>query len=242
MIWRDLYPLVADQAPLAPVGVVNSHAKRAVKRFLEETGIWREMLAAVDVVAGVSQYTLTPPTDAQITGVVMVRCKGTTLSVLAGGEWPYGSTAQGQPQVWKFEPTDTLRIFPIPTEAMAGGLEVVARCVPSTTATTFPDWLMDEWSEVLAYGALSTVLMGKGQPWKDSQLAIHYKAEFKRGIASARIKDMKSGARTGLRVYPKIYGAPDGGFRGSGDGIDLLDGGSADSDTSSTFDGGGAGG
>ena len=215
-VWADIYPLVADQAYLAPKGMVSSHAKRAVTVFLQRTGLWREALDAFDLVVGTEEYTLTPPADAQITGLVSVKCGGRELNVFSGGSWPYGSQKTGWPCFWKFEGTTTLLLYPIPHQNLIEGMDVVARCVPSREATSFPDWLMDEWSEVLADGVLSTLLMGKEKPWADTALALHYAREFKKGMARARIKDAKSGAQTGLRVRQQRYGDAKGSFRSIG--------------------------
>lgn len=71
----------------------------------------------------------------------------------------------------------------------AARLEVDAVLRPELDADDIPDWLMDRFGEVIIAGAMWRLLRQRRKPWSDPERAEEYRAEWRRGLAAARMDD-----------------------------------------------------
>ena len=115
---RDFSPLVTAQAALCPMPFVLNSVRWAVKKFLEDTLIWRCPLIKLDVVSGKGRYPLVTPPHSEACAVLGVRYNGNrNLHPMPGDFWP-DFPAEGEPDSWRYG-HGILDVHPVPTTDLA---------------------------------------------------------------------------------------------------------------------------
>ena len=120
---RDFSPLVTAQAALCPMPFVLNSVRWAVKKFLEDTLIWRCPLIKLDVVSGKARYPLVTPPHAEACAILGVRFNGNrNLHPMPGDFWP-DFPAEGEPDSWRYG-HGILEVHPVPATDLEAALEV----------------------------------------------------------------------------------------------------------------------
>lgn len=101
---------------------------------------------------------------------------------------------------------NTILVWPPPsTSAVAETLILNAIYVPTRTAVSIPDRLLDCWQDDIVAGAKWRLMRRPGQPWSDATGAATYKRLFYRGIARASRERVRSGgAPSRVRLRPFV--------------------------------------
>ena len=90
----------------------------------------------------------------------------------------------------------------VPTKVDMDGWLKILRCVggdfmelycrvglrPVRDITGIPTATMEEWGEVITYGAASRMLLMKDQDWEDQNLGKDFETKFKKGMNRARVR------------------------------------------------------
>lgn len=199
---RDFSPLVTAQAALCPMPFVLNSVRWAVKKFLEDTLIWRCPLIKLDVVSGKGRYPLVTPPHSEAGAVLGVRYNGNrNLHPMPGDFWP-DFPAEGEPDFWRYG-HGILEVHPVPTTDLEAALEVSAALTINGSARYVPDWLEQD---VIASGALSRILLQSGQPWFNAEMALYHQKEFSKAIAEERIKFLHGGTTGSLSIIAPPFG------------------------------------
>ena len=127
----DLFQLLWDQLPGVDDLILTRECEQALRQFCDDSNAWREKLAAIDLVVGQRDYTLTPSYDCRIKQIAEVR-------ILTANDVTYGYPGTKQPEDnYSFvrPSTLTLKRFITPRVAVTGGLVVKVILVPEHLQT-----------------------------------------------------------------------------------------------------------
>ena len=100
--------------------------------------------------------------------------------------------AMGSPEFFTVDREKKLRLIPVPNKLMYHALEVWVALKPLRAATTFPDFILDDWFETITDGAVARLLSQTSKPWRDFEAAGFYWERY----ASAR-EDARTRSRLG---------------------------------------------
>ncbi|GAG13990.1 unnamed protein product, partial [marine sediment metagenome] len=129
------------------------------------------------------------------------------------------NTEADGPQVFYFNPDDTLVIKPIPNENAAGTANMQVKCIllPGLTATTVPTFLYDDWIELIAKGAASMIMNMAGKKWYNPQLSKKYENEYVRARGD-EARAQRWGGRTRTQLHVRHNKGFSGGSRSGNNG------------------------
>lgn len=193
--FSSLYPEIAIEVPGCPELLIEAAVRRAIRRFLRESEVWRGDLAAVDFDPAASLIdvaALAPDADTAVLGIDMVRrvSDGEPLTFMARVELDdeiadWTKETGTKPSIYTLESPTSARIVPVADDTVVG--EIVFRVVfgVASTSTIIPDWIYDEYDEAIRYGALSNLMKTPGKDWTDVNLAIAHGNLFEASIVSA---------------------------------------------------------
>ncbi len=187
-----------------PQTAALSALRSACAEFCRRTLVWTDKLA-VPYQTGVADYTLSPPTGAQVTKVLTVVADGyraalpVSLDALdsSGVEW---RVARGLVKYFVQQEQGSVTLVAVPDSD--GALTVRVAYVPTPDAEAVGAVLHTAHMEAIRHGALFRLRSMAGTPWFDASLAGNHDAGFRHGISMALIDQTRSFARTPLRVTP----------------------------------------
>lgn len=180
-------PYILPDIPAVPDAAMQRAVRDAAIDFCRDTLVWKEWLDRMSIAALDDEYSLVVPAAmvayADIEGVYQVYFKETgadddqftlltpttedEMEAELGGAWMFGTATQPSKYYVPASEPETLYLYPIPTVAATSGLLVRAYCGPLQTATLLPDFLYNQYSNAIRYGALCKLFGIKGMPWYD---------------------------------------------------------------------------
>ena len=174
---ESLDALVRQVMPLGlpcPRGMVLDALRVAAKDLCEQAAVWRVKLDET-ALQGDAEVPLTLPRDAKLAFVLGVWLEGNRLD----------------PSDYRVEGDHICLRATMPREC---AVTVEAALRPSRLAEHLPERLIEEWGDVLAYGAQARLkaMSGNKVEWSDgvgAQIALE---QYKEGMARARIRAMAS--------------------------------------------------
>jgi hypothetical protein len=200
-----------------PSPMAINAVRDATLEFCRKTRYWQHDLTPFASVADQETYTLTPPTNTIIVGIIKnipenlpaVSFNGVTIAE-AHGYLPaeHESDSASTPEGYYLSIIGneyTIRPYPIVNEDVADAFEVKVALAPSRTATGCDDRIYTDHVETIAAGALSRLLLIPQKPWTNPGLAQMKGAEFRRGCGSARITVSKNFTNASLSVRPRSF-------------------------------------
>lgn len=196
-------PWVLPHAPGAPEIACVQELRRAAVEFCQRAPVWRHEPSAVDVVANQSEYAIPLPTDAGCSKVLSASYNGkaldgVTVDRLAEEEdW---DTVTGTPSAYFMTDPDTVRLWPIPDEALTGGLKLRLSLMPSRTCSAVPSFLFAQYVDGISYGALERLLIAPGKSYSNPELAAYYGQQFDIETSSAAGRVAGGFTRAALRT------------------------------------------
>jgi hypothetical protein len=182
-----------------PNPVVDNAILATCIDFCSETGLWQEMLPAINVVQDQAEYTLTSA-NGQIEEVMFVHYDDVLIAPISRHRKDF------EHSTWRTQSTDNpnqyfigqdriLTLIPTPNAALANGLKVWVILKPLRTATTVPDFMFNDYLEVIGYGAKAKLLKMRQRPWYDRKDSTVYAGEYMLGRDKAKAKFFKGYAQ-----------------------------------------------
>lgn len=206
----DFYPYVMPSVQGCPTPLVINAVRCAVNDFCERTMMWRYKFEAADLIAGQRDYSFVTPVGSSIAKPVYVAVNGfqlqpTNTDDLDALTMGWRDAESSQPAMYYMDYNSTLVILPTPTISAVGGLDLEVALKIDITADYVPDWMFQNWAEIIAHGALMRLHAMPGKAWADTQTVQYHRSKFREGITHARSRTMKSFAKQGKAVQPRLF-------------------------------------
>lgn len=218
---KEFLPYVLPMAPGAPSIVAEQHIRLAAIEFCERTKCWRKV--TTQTIDAQNKVALVAPYYAAIyqieyasftaEGYPKRPLEPTQYSDLSDTHQA-GLDEIGPPRYLTQDSPNTVTVYPI----MPGDLEISLFLKPRV-GTDFqigtpddpiqdafnlvPDFLLTQWGDAIACGALSKLLMQPQTRWHDPQSASYYFQKFERACDQHFSQGMQGQQRAPLRTKPR---------------------------------------
>lgn len=210
---EDFFPYVIPEVTGCPDPLAKMHIISAAAEFCRETLAWTDAQDPIPLVDGVSEYEIECPSQSYALTVRDVTIGGVRLVPITMGQLPSvlpnWQTAQGnEPRYYNASGTrGYIQVYPIPAATTGQSMTVRAAFVPSSGASTLPDFLGQRHMEVIASGAKARLLAMLGVAWANPVAGAFHKQLFDAGVLDARIAEMHDRVPGSLQVTPRAFGA-----------------------------------
>jgi len=186
-VWlRDALP----RTPGASRAVVKREFRLTLREFFAQSYTWREIVYAMPLVAGQTDYLPVPadPVNSEVVAVLGVARNGTALYPLPWAPADYTQT--GTPAYWHSPATirPAVRVHPIPTvDTVAAGVTIDFEIVvmPSLVADTVPDWVYTQYYDGLFDGVLGRLYAHPAKAYSNTTAAAYHLNRFRTAIQQA---------------------------------------------------------
>lgn len=199
----QFYSMVLPHVLGCPTPLLDQALVKAAIELCTQTGIAQDINTQA-VTANVGDYDVDVPTGMTLETVLDVwhadkRLKSTGTDELLSGVAARGDVGNavhraGTPESYfqKSVGDATISLYPVPDTTIADGLAIHACYVPTVSATTLPDILLDRYGWDLAAGAMAFLQSLPSQPFTNPIAAGANRARF-----MAAINEIKPIARAG---------------------------------------------
>lgn len=191
-----LLPRVLRYAPACPEVLAISHLRDAAKEFCRRTKLWRLSDSIELPVEG--EDILCAPQGSFILEIAAARIEGVNLTPVTAlwldidrPGWRDDEAGSGARYVTQTAP-DTIRVVPI----QAGTLLLELVLAPTDDAEQVPDFMVDQYAQVIANGAIGEVLSTPSD-FANPQLGAGFVQRF-----SADLDRVSTSARKGQQNAP----------------------------------------
>jgi hypothetical protein len=191
---------IAHYLPGAPDDLIGLSVLNTSIEFAQKTGLIRRTYYS-DVQSGVSDYPFEHAANEELTpyAVEEVLLNNRLLRPLINRPRYEDTRASGA--FW--HPADGLFVFPTPIEDASNCLAATFIMQPKRTACTLPEWVYQNYANIINDGALATTMLIAGMPWSDRTNAGIYRRSYLEGITRAT-----SYARNGSSTTTRKLRAP----------------------------------
>lgn len=195
--FSTLVPDVALHAPGCSQPMALHYLRVAAVELCRRSSVWEEPLAQASVTGLDFPYTLAP-TDpgTRISRVKEVFLDGIRLTPWTRAEslttTPDWREVVGYPTAYLVDKDFNLRVVPALSDSSTAALDVTLALVPTWTAESLDDVLVDLYREGLVAGAVSRLCAIPGQSFTNLDLAAAFGALFRVAIGTA-ISDANQG-------------------------------------------------
>ena len=187
MLWSAFRPEVMVYATGCPIPLADMKLRQAAIEFFRRTRAWVEWLEPVTTAnAGLTDYDLDTPVDAEVVRIEQATIDGKPLSVVS---------SRDVAQDWESQPMNDLQLVSRDLKTFRlGGLPIAGRVIrvqasliPSRSAKGLPDDLFDKYLDDIAHGARHRILSIPGTTFYNPDLFMVEKAAFEASIASKSV-------------------------------------------------------
>lgn len=197
--FADFCPYVAPVLPMCPLPTIEDAVRDAIITFCDKTWFWRQWLeTTIVVVEGDTEAALDLPSNTRLVGVVSVQ----ELDDATEQTWgDFVDPATYQMSRFDYYPKI---LFPDGAEEDFEARVRVA-LKPTRAATSIPEWMFEDWADVISDGAKWWLLSMSNKPWGNSQEAPLYRDRFLVGIGMATSKVVLETINSGIRPLKQRY-------------------------------------
>jgi hypothetical protein len=167
----DFLRWVLPYATACPEPIAEQHIIDAARAFCKATRCWR--FQTTIVLVGTETDIPCAPDNATLYEIESASFRGEPLDRVSFSEELFRD--EGLPVAITQSAPMSIRLAP---RAQAGALSLSLYLMPKATATDVPDFLFDLHGQVIAQGALSTILALPALPFSNPQQAGYYGALF----------------------------------------------------------------
>lgn len=203
----DFLPYVALHCAGVPIPSMAHEIRSAAMLFCERTRAWKA-LQTVNVLANRGEYEIPMESQAAIVTIEEAIFNGNKLAPMAldelKNEWRDWITQTGTPLYFTQLDPDNLRLVPKPSTDFPKGLTLRIAYKPDRNANTVPDWLYQQYAEVIAAGAIGRLAGTRALPCFDPAVAQYYLQQFTSGTDRALNEADKSFTRVPRRVVSRF--------------------------------------
>ena len=194
---EDLLPKVMQWAPECPEPIATEHVRAAAVELCKRTRCWRDH-DQFEVAGRYNDIPAILPHSA-LFQIESLSFDGQTLDPLPFDiEQMRDEDEEGAPigytQMWP----NRIALYPGAT----GTVRVSMFLVPSDNAQQLPQWMFDQFSDALTWGALSTALLLPNQPFSNPQLAVMFDGKFQQALDRNFAFNKRGQQRARIRTKP----------------------------------------
>lgn len=185
----EIWPQMGD----APDPTLTAAVRWAVRRFCFRASAYRVDLADLALTLNsAGPYDVALPADAVLIDYLRAKQNGIPVAIVRKQDMDdlnYDWESQTGGQVQAVYPVSTTQIYvwPIPTD-ITYPVKIRAALSLAETATTCPDFILNEWKETIVAGAIGRLRTQTDQPWTDKKDGADRLAEFWNGVENAMLQ------------------------------------------------------
>jgi hypothetical protein len=194
----SLYHLIKPYATSAPEAAIDAEIVAAAKEMARRTLTLRDR-EWIDTQANWGEYILPINPDRHLESVTQVSVDGVCIKPL-GTKSCNGCDDIGY---W-LDKNKTLYIYPTPSFDQLQGIEFEYAYSPAVSSCDVDQEFIERFSQDLAWGALSNLLLMKGQKWYEPKLAEKFEGRWEKAKNSALV----DGPSLYTRGYIELLGNP----------------------------------
>jgi hypothetical protein len=165
--------MMIGELPECDDGYLLNALKMVGRDFCIGTEAWIEELAPINVLAGTTTYRLVVKQEGSVH-----RIKKVVMNDLDVDLRLVSLSANGRDLILD----DSIE----PTAAATNGLVVTIVVRPHFSATAYPEWFLDRYSEALMAGTLSKLMLEPKKPWTNPERGIMYRDLYSEKKSLAR--------------------------------------------------------
>lgn len=165
-----LLPFAFTDLPGCPEALILQAAFVTLEDFCRETQVWREDLAAINLVAAQTDYAVTCPAHGILERVVSVEVNGVAI--------PQSS--------WEMVGRTTIRLKSAPGTSATGGLAIYAAMLPVLGATTMSAEVFNYWRDALVHGILWRRMVDAKKPWSDPASGMYHQRQYRNAVGDCK--------------------------------------------------------
>lgn len=194
---RKFHKYILPNVQGCPIGVVDNAILSTVIDFCEKSLLWKKESEKTDVRAGQARYTYSPGSDAKVVQAVYAALEHqplipTSLAELDEYDPQWRDAVSERPTKYFMDTDESIRLVGAPLNDMPAALDVHVALKPSRDASETPDFIYEDWAEVIADGALAKLHAMPSRSWADPRVVAFYHRRYRQGLSRARGKSTKS--------------------------------------------------
>lgn len=185
----ELQGEILAEVPQVDQILLLRETRRAVREFCRRTEVLRATTSPrLDVVAGQAEYTLPAVDNREIVRVVRhsvywnadpLTHRSEDQLVRDGVEL---TDQDSQAKHFYQRLPHVINLWPVPLESAVAALLATYTVQPSLTAVEVDDFVIGNWYETIAKGAVGNLLKLKNKPWTNLVLSAEREREFEDGV------------------------------------------------------------
>lgn len=189
------YERLINQARVELPGASDAGIKQALfnvfHEFFTETSVWKEDVE-VAIVVDTTEYDLNSEEPGEIVRL---------FSVVNGNGTEQAATLSDDfTQVVLYHPVNVAQTYTV-TVVKTVGLPITRDAMPEV-----PEWVLARWSPSFLDGLLGNMMMQKGKPYSDGQLAMYHLRRFRNALTVARSAGLRRNTfGKNVWVYPQSF-------------------------------------
>ncbi|HBG30697.1 MAG TPA: hypothetical protein DDW98_08730 [Gammaproteobacteria bacterium] len=205
---RALRPYVMPEVPGCPVPLVDRAIVKAARDLCDKTFCWKEAATTASMQQGVAELEIEHSACAEIVALEYVSLNGLELIQTSERELSLCDldwrTFTGEPtHVYTVISTGKMRLYPIPNRTLSNAISYEVYLKPKLDADDLPDFLQDQYAEVLQHGALYELQRMAGVKWANGEAAMFNRRMYRNGLYEVRDKTLRDSASQNLFIVPE---------------------------------------
>ncbi|WP_299940453.1 hypothetical protein [uncultured Microbulbifer sp.] len=186
-------PGIVINVPDAPEPLIQHQLLLTLQDFCEHSCYWRERLADVFTIDGISSYSLEGPGDTNIVKVLTVKdAQGSPLTLRS-------APRSGEQWWWQSQP-GVLEVY---AEVGEQFLQVTAAVKPGANATQVSRTLLSDYREAIEQGTLAKLYAMPNKPWSAPHAVPMAQGLYRQDRDQAARKAGRGFSTTPRRYQPK---------------------------------------
>lgn len=192
------YAWVMPYAPACAEPTADTHIIAAARDFCQATRCWREK-DCIDISGDEDEILCVPP-YASLMEIEAASIDGRPLHRVQFADARLGECGEPE-QITQIQPNS---IALAPRGRCGGKLSVSMFLMPAQNAQVVPDFLHEQYGQIIAQGALSTLLAIPEQPFSNGSLATYNAGLFQRAKDARFNLNVRGQQRASVRTRPRF--------------------------------------
>ena len=199
-LWKDFYDSVMPDVPGCTSAAIDSALRQSAVVFCEQSLAWLIEHPPIPVVAGTSEYALTPPEDAVVHAITFAALNGEEIEAYKGETGISARNWRNRTGAPQYIPSGAGSVILAPKPGASAALTMIVALKPSPASVGIDDVQFNEYREAVVHGALLRLMLSPKKPYTNAQLAAYHQQQFAIKTAAAGIRVRKNHTRSPLRT------------------------------------------